>query len=451
MTTERWLHLLGQQSLLLSLGILAMALLRPLLLRTLGARACYLAWLALPAMLLAGLLPHPVVARALPWTAPLAAGQLALGQMLPMAEPRPLLAPLLMAAWALGVALIAAGLLRRQRRFERLLHRVDGEPHWRLPAALGPVSLGVLRGRIALPEDFEKRFAAEEQALILAHEQVHLRRRDNAWNLLALAIAALHWFNPLTWWALRRLREDQELSCDAAVLARDPRPRQYAQALLKSVCLTSPPAALACPWPPAHPLIERVSMLKSHRQTARRRALSFGLSLVLVAGSGLATYAAQAETAPEAAASAVPPVQPGYTKVWLDMKLALDGKPVASPQMLTMLATTASIRMDMAAKGEAADPWMIAVTPTAHAEGQILLDASIARGTPLELQAQPRLIVGEGQPARIEFSSKDRRHVLRVDVIARYFRTELHDSIAAEAEFRRMLKARAEMGAKAAQ
>ena len=56
------------------------------------------------------------------------------------------------------------------------------------------------------------------QALILAHEQIHARRRDGLWRLLAQGFVAVFWFNPLAWIAMACFRQDQELACDAAVL-----------------------------------------------------------------------------------------------------------------------------------------------------------------------------------------------------------------------------------------
>ena len=39
-------------------------------------------------------------------------------------------------------------------------------------------------------------------------------------NWVALAVLALHWFNPLAWYAFRAFRADQEMANDARVLAR---------------------------------------------------------------------------------------------------------------------------------------------------------------------------------------------------------------------------------------
>ncbi|HHX83571.1 MAG TPA: M56 family metallopeptidase, partial [Pseudomonadaceae bacterium] len=63
-------------------------------------------------------------------------------------------------------------------------------------AGLGsPALYGVLRPQLLLPADFELRYNASQRSLILAHEAVHYRRRDNLWNLLACSLRLLFWFN----------------------------------------------------------------------------------------------------------------------------------------------------------------------------------------------------------------------------------------------------------------
>lgn len=54
--------------------------------------------------------------------------------------------------------------------------------------------------------------------LTLDHELTHYRRRDVWRKALALLANAVHWFNPLMWWMVRRVEYDLELACDDAVL-----------------------------------------------------------------------------------------------------------------------------------------------------------------------------------------------------------------------------------------
>ena len=55
---------------------------------------------------------------------------------------------------------------------------------------------------------------------ILAHEETHYRHGDHLWSYLRCACLALHWFNPLVWWAAILSRRDCEIACDESTLNR---------------------------------------------------------------------------------------------------------------------------------------------------------------------------------------------------------------------------------------
>jgi len=315
--TRPALELLMQSCLVFSVAVLAVALLRPLCLRWLGAAAAYGSWLLLPVALLAQALPPAAqepaalatvttLATSAPITAPLA---MAPAPVAPLLSPAQSLA--LLALWAAG-SLLCGGFMRvQQGRLQRSLVR-SGEG-WRSPAGSSPALVGCWPQRLALPEDFEQRFDAKEQALILAHEQVHARRHDNRWNLLAAALLALQWFNPLAWWAWRRMRADQELACDAAVLREaDAALPSYTSALLKS-CHAEMRLGLSSRWGLRHPLLERVRLLKARTPATWARRASLPLLMALGAGTGLLVQAAAPllPTLPADAASPASPVPEG--------------------------------------------------------------------------------------------------------------------------------------------
>ncbi|MDR7268585.1 beta-lactamase regulating signal transducer with metallopeptidase domain [Pelomonas saccharophila] len=291
MAEGAWLSWLGQQALLLSAAVLLLALARPLLKRQ-GAGLVYAAWLLVPALLLTPLLPRPA-----PQQEPLplvlgAAGLDAHATLPTWSRPAPDQGSLWLMFWLMlwlaGAALSLALQLRHQWRLQR-----HGS---RLPAGHSPALIGLLRPRVQLPLDFEARFGATERALILAHEDVHRSRHDNLWNLLAGLLVALHWWNPLAHWAWRRMQTDQELSCDAAVLASRPGDRPvYARALLLAHGLDARAAPLASRWSSHHPLIERIAMLNRPRSATSRGRNVLAASLLALTGL---VYAAQAADVP---------------------------------------------------------------------------------------------------------------------------------------------------------
>lgn len=86
----------------------------------------------------------------------------------------------------------------------------------RWPSLRGPVAFGVVRPTVALPTDFESRFAPEQQAAMLAHELAHLAGHDPLWMLLADLVCAFAWWHPAVWWARRRMLAAGESAADAA-------------------------------------------------------------------------------------------------------------------------------------------------------------------------------------------------------------------------------------------
>jgi TonB family protein len=139
------------------------------------------------------------------------------------------------------------------------------------------------------PADFDTRFEGEARRLVLAHEGVHLKRGDAAVNGLVTLVQCLAWFNPLAHLAARRLRVDQEIACDAAVIARHPAARRlYAETLL-GAALTPVSAPFGCHWPPvgARSLKERLTMLNVVPVSPLRRKLGLALAgAIALAGAG---------------------------------------------------------------------------------------------------------------------------------------------------------------------
>ena len=94
--------------------------------------------------------------------------------------------------------------------------------------------------RVLLPSSLLADLDGRELRCILAHELAHVRRRDHAVRWLEWLACAAFWWNPVAWWARRRLRASEELCCDAlAVAAIRAEPRVYAEALLRVIAFMS--------------------------------------------------------------------------------------------------------------------------------------------------------------------------------------------------------------------
>jgi beta-lactamase regulating signal transducer with metallopeptidase domain/protocatechuate 3,4-dioxygenase beta subunit len=169
------------------------------------------------------------------------------------------------------------------------------------PELTSPATGGVWRPNIVLPAKLVSSFSNEEWHMLLLHELLHVRRLDVLSDRLAALVAMVHWFNPIAWLALARLRRERELACDAAVLDRldTDEAHRYGCLLLKSVEQHRLAASLSGAvemFGPNLSLARRIHMITSHRKpTWSRRGLGIlivflflivGLTDARIAGRG---------------------------------------------------------------------------------------------------------------------------------------------------------------------
>lgn len=145
------------------------------------------------------------------------------------------------------------------------------------PEGSSPCLFGVFTPVVLLPADLVGQLSDSEWRNILRHELGHIRRLDPLWNVWMSLVVAFHWFNPLVWWAVGRMRQDRELACDALVLAQaDPAAcHAYGETLLKlATCPTSPqPGATVGILENGGPLKSRLQALGMRPQFWRSTAL----------------------------------------------------------------------------------------------------------------------------------------------------------------------------------
>ena len=91
--------------------------------------------------------------------------------------------------------------------------------------------LGFVFPRIYIPSNLEE----SKKEFVIAHEQVHIKRKDSFFRLLSYIALAVHWFNPLVWIAFYLSGVDMEISCDEAVMRKAKKDirKEYAEALLE--------------------------------------------------------------------------------------------------------------------------------------------------------------------------------------------------------------------------
>ncbi len=374
-------------------ALLALLVRRPL--RSLfGAAAAYQAWL---------LVPVAMVAAALP---PLQAGQEVVAVLVPTLKLARFTAPVtaagsiywpsgLLAAWLAGAAIMALILVRSQRRYVARLGRLEQRDGiWFAPMLHdGPALLGLWRPKIVVPFDFASRYDTCEQALIIAHEQCHGARFDPLANALAALLQCAFWFNPLMHYAASRYRFDQELACDAEVLARHPgRAKTYAAAMLKTQT-GGAPALATCHWQSSHPLKERIMQLDKPIPSILRRAGGRVLVGSLLCASALAAVVAHGETLKA----------PAVTYL-VALTLESDGH-TSSPKLHVRQGESFKVTTTRAETGQKASSFTGDFTVNDAGEDRVSLDMKATVNG--QVLGQPRLQMALGEPTGLWVSGDD--------------------------------------------
>ena len=156
------------------------------------------------------------------------------------------------------------------------------------------------RVRVLIPALFVAELDETQLRAVLAHELAHVRRRDYLVRVVELLACSAYWWNPVVWWAKRRMRSAEESSCDILAVAASRLTRdRYAGSLLRVVEIMS-----AAPVPRAPALASAADSCRDSRRLEQRlrtvlataspsptagrlraagaTALAFGLSLGLV-------------------------------------------------------------------------------------------------------------------------------------------------------------------------
>lgn len=94
-----------------------------------------------------------------------------------------------------------------------------------------PMMWGLVRPTILLPREADG-WSEGLKRDVLRHELAHVGRHDYPSQMIARLACALHWFDPLAWFAARRLRIERERACDDRVMRAGSSPCDYASHLL---------------------------------------------------------------------------------------------------------------------------------------------------------------------------------------------------------------------------
>ena len=139
---------------------------------------------------------------------------------------------------------------------------------------IGPVVFGLSRPTIAIPESLVRDAKGEHLEPTLAHELVHLRRRDLWWGTLQLLTQIVWWFHPLVWWANREAGRERERCCDEEVVSSmGYRPAQYIRCLINAMESGHKPlrGPLFAAIRPVDVASQRIRIIMTHAESFRQR------------------------------------------------------------------------------------------------------------------------------------------------------------------------------------
>ncbi|MCC4608673.1 M56 family metallopeptidase [Xanthomonas campestris pv. zinniae] len=211
-----------------------------------------------------------------------------------------------LALWAAGVLVLAAGTARAYLRSRALVraaqpctdralvqalqmaseaHGLSHPPALRLSSQIdSPQLIGPWRPVLLLPAARLPHMADDDLDMALTHELIHLRRRDLWWGLLPALAQHLFFFHPLVHLAAREYAIAREAACDAAVVAGHRHCRhEYGRLLLQLGVAARPRGGVASASPSFLSLKRRLSMLQDTRAFPRLAAAMI-LAAVAVCG-----------------------------------------------------------------------------------------------------------------------------------------------------------------------
>ncbi|MDQ0873409.1 bla regulator protein BlaR1 [Paenibacillus sp. V4I3] len=82
-----------------------------------------------------------------------------------------------------------------------------------------PTLFGLAKPQLIMPKTILNSLNDDQLQHVYLHELAHSKRNDIGVNWFMHALLIIHWFNPILWYAYRRMREDQEIASDALALS----------------------------------------------------------------------------------------------------------------------------------------------------------------------------------------------------------------------------------------
>ena len=151
-----------------------------------------------------------------------------------------------------------------------------------------PMVIGFFNPHILLPAHMAGELDHKYLEPILLHEICHIKRNDILKSYIYIAAKAFHWFNPLVWVGIRKMKEDMEFACDQRVLRLLDREQgiEYCESLIHATRFIKkesiPQFASSLCEKKSNLRVRVVKMVNPQKKSKRAATISLILAMVMV-------------------------------------------------------------------------------------------------------------------------------------------------------------------------
>ncbi len=96
-----------------------------------------------------------------------------------------------------------------------------------------PCLIGIVEPKLIVTNEF---INSDNKTIeyVIFHELAHYKRKDYIYNFILIIINVIHWFNPLVWVFLKKIRQDMELAADEIALENIEDTKAYGKTLINA-------------------------------------------------------------------------------------------------------------------------------------------------------------------------------------------------------------------------
>lgn len=152
-----------------------------------------------------------------------------------------------------------------------------------------PCISGIIKPKIYIPQCVCSIDKHKYLYHVLLHELTHYKRKDLVYNSLAVIAIMLHWFNPIVWFCMKKMKLQRECACDAYVLEiiGEEKAEDYGMTLInfsKLISSNNKALQLAVFFETKNQIRRRIEMIKNFKKGSYRMSAAAVACCVVVSG-----------------------------------------------------------------------------------------------------------------------------------------------------------------------